>query len=71
VAAEAPPRLSHGVRFKTPQSMAISSITAGNHQINRVAAHTKVPRTLSPRQLWSQTLILIPATTLRSVPITV
>ena len=51
--------------------LAISSITAGNHLVNRVAAHTKVPCTLPPRQPRSQTLILIPATTLRSVPITV
>ena len=53
------------------QSLAISSTTAGNHQITWVAAHTKVPCTLSPRQPWSQTLIPIPSTTLRSVPITV
>ena len=68
---QAPPPLSHGVRFQTPQSLPISSITAGNHQINRVAAHTKVPYPLTPHQPQSQTLILIPSTSLRSVPITV
>jgi len=66
-----PPYPSHGVRFQTPQSLAISSITAGNHQVNKVAAHTKVPSPLTPRQPWSPTLNLIPATTLRSVLITV
>ncbi len=60
------PRLSHGIQsIQTPQSLAISSITAGNHLVNRVAAHTKVPCMLPPRKPRSQILILTPATTLR------
>jgi hypothetical protein len=62
------PRLSHGIH--PPQSMDISSITAGNHLVNLVAAHTKVPCTLPPRKPRSQTLNLTPATTLLSVLIT-
>jgi hypothetical protein len=65
------PRLSHGIQsIQTPQSMDISSIMADNHLVNGVAAHTKVPCTLAPRKPRSQTLILTPATTLLSVPIT-
>jgi hypothetical protein len=66
-----PPYPSHGVRFQTPQSLLISSTTAGNHQVMRVAAHTNIPCKLPPRQPRSPTLNLIPSTTLRSVPITV
>ena len=54
-----------GVRFKTPQSLLISSITAGIHQVNRVAAHMKVPCMLPYPQPRLQTLIPIPSTTLR------
>ena len=61
----------HGVRFQTPQSLLISSITASNHRINLVAAHTRAPYPLTLRQPRSQTLILIPSTILRSAPITV
>jgi hypothetical protein len=65
------PHLSHGIQsIQTHQSMDISSITAGNHLVNRVAAHMKVPYSLAPRKPWSQTLIQTPATTLLSVPIT-
>ena len=68
---QASQHLSHGAQFNIPQSLPMSSITAGTHQVNRVAAHMKVPYTLPPRQSRSQTLTLIPSTTLRSVPITV
>jgi hypothetical protein len=65
------PHLSHGIQsIQTPQSMDISSITAGNHLVNRVAAHTKVPYSFPPPKPRSQILTLTPATTLLSVPIT-
>ena len=57
--------------MQTPQSLLISSITVGIHRDNRVAAHMKVPCMLPPPQPRSQTLIPIPSTTLRLVPITV
>jgi hypothetical protein len=59
-----PPRLSPGVRFKTPQSMPISSIMAGSHQANRVAVPMKAPCMLVPPQPRSQTSIQILSTTL-------
>ena len=65
------PRLSAGNRFITPQSWVTSSITAGTHQITRVAAHTNIPRTRPTRMPPSPTLTLIPVIILWSVPITV
>jgi len=66
------PRLSHGTRLTTPRSLPISSIMVSKHQVTLVAAHTKVPCMfmLTLRQPLSQTLNLIRATILRSLPIT-
>lgn len=54
-AAQAPLRLSLGIRSQTPQSLPISSITVSNHRAKQVAAHTKTPSPLTPRQPRSQT----------------
>jgi hypothetical protein len=66
-----PPHRSNGTLSLTPQSLPISSIMAGNHQVKLVAATTKVPYPSTPHQPRSQTLTLIPVTTLWSAPIMV
>ena len=60
-----------GTRFQISRSLPILSITADNHPINRVAAHTNTPFLLTLHQPPLQTLILKLTTILRSVPITV